>query len=158
MMIHAANSATAADPPAFVNNDTASSSNSNTDGIHTITYPQFFLCDAINDDDDDDVDRTNNNETNSMPIEYKGDYDIMEKLYNTSSFSSESLSIVVQVPTTAPMCPTEPMTATTANDTNTGRRASLGDFEKPIPQCRRKDEEEEIPKQRNNNPNLLSSS
>ena len=160
MMIHAANSATAADPPAFVNNDTASSSNSNNDGIHTITYPQFFLCDAINDDDDDDDDddRTNNNETNSMPIEYKGDYDIMEKLYNTSSFSSESLSIVVQVPTTTTICPTEPMTATTANDTNTGRRAFLGDFEKPIPQCRRKDEEEEIPKQRNNNPNLLSSS
>jgi hypothetical protein len=104
------------------------------------SYPQFFLRDVVDDND--------KNTTTS--IEYKGDYDVMETLYETGSFTAESL-----LPTTTTTTTSETTASSSGlndgdmeygNDIGElqqqrpgyGRMASIGDFDKPLPHTPRR--------------------
>jgi hypothetical protein len=115
-------------------NNTTSSSRSS-----LFLYPQFFLRDIVDDND--------KNTATTTSIEYKGDYDVMETLYETGSFTAESL-----LPTTTEESPSLSSVLDDGDieDDNDGderrqqqrpgygRMASIGDFDKPLPHTPRR--------------------
>ena len=93
------------------------------------SYPQFFLRDVVD----------SNDENTTPSIEYKGDYDVMETLYETGSFTAESL-----LPTTTTTSSSSGLDNGAMEYNNDldelqrqqrpgyGRMASIGDFDKPL--------------------------